>query len=376
MATQTAGDMSQYNQEAKVYKSPYELWKEAEGLPTLRGLHVPNLFEVELTPWDSRGGSGVFINLEGTGGFNDTYVCEIPPGKSLNPIQHIYEETVFVLSGRGATTVWYEESKKQTFEWQPYSYFAIPPNAHYQHHNGSGSEPARYVAMTAAPRVIDTFKNLEFVFHNPFRFTDRFNDDSGYFTMSDKPDQGHGTWNTNFVSDVMAASNMANNSVSQSGRGAGAVGTGFAMVNSTVRSHSSSWSVGAYKKSHRHGPGIHVLLLKGTGYSIMWEQGGEYNYIPWKAGTMFVPPEMWLHQHFNTGADPCLFLAIGWGSEKPKQGGGAYVYTSIKEGGDQIEYEDEDPKFHAEFEAEVKDSGAECRMGGTHPFCTYPPVKS
>ena len=365
-----ATEMSSYNREANVYKSPYELYKEAEGLPTLRGLGVPNLLEVELTPWNSRGGSGVFINLEGTGGFNDTYVCEIPPGKSLNPIKHIYEETLFILKGRGATTVWLEDDKKQTFEWGERSYFAIPPNAWYQHHNGSGTDPARYVAMTAAPRVIDTFKNLEFVFNNPFRFTDRFDGEEGYFKQTEQPDKGHGTWATNFVTDVLGLSNIADKLGGSEGRGAGAVGTGFALVNSTMRSHSSSWPVGTYKKSHRHGPGIHIVMLRGEGYTLMWKDG-PVERVDWRPGSMFVPPEEWFHQHFNTGAEPVLFLAIGWGSEKPKAGGKAYVYTSVKLGGDQIEYEDEDPQIHTDFEAAVARSGAQCQMGGIHPFCTY-----
>ena len=98
--------------------------------------------DFELYPWEARGGSGVFINLDGTGGFNDTYVCEIPPKGSLKPIKHIYEETVFILKGQGATTVWIDENHKQTFEWRQNSYFAIPPNAWYQHHNVSGTESA------------------------------------------------------------------------------------------------------------------------------------------------------------------------------------------------------------------------------------------
>ena len=145
------------------------------------------------------------------------------------------------------------------------------------------------------------------------------------------------------------------------------------MVNSTVRSHASSWPVGTYKKAHRHGPGIHIVLLRGEGYSLMWKEGEPVQKVPWKPGTMFVPPEMWFHQHFNTGAEPCLFLAIGWGSEKPKAGGGAYVYKSVKEGGDQIEYEDEDPDIHKEFEEAVAASGAQCGMGGIHPFCSLNP---
>lgn len=98
------------------YRSPYERWKESEGLPTITGLGV-NVYDVELSPWASRGGSGVFINLDGTGGFNDAYVCEIPPGGNLNPVKHIYEETIYILTGRGATSVWIEADKKQTFEW-------------------------------------------------------------------------------------------------------------------------------------------------------------------------------------------------------------------------------------------------------------------
>ena len=58
--------------EAEEWQSPYELWKQSEGLPTLHGYFVKNLFDTVLTPWKSRGGSGVFINLEGTGGFNDS----------------------------------------------------------------------------------------------------------------------------------------------------------------------------------------------------------------------------------------------------------------------------------------------------------------
>ena len=100
-----------------------------------------------------RGGSGVFINLEGTGGFNDTYLYELAPKESSAPIRHIYEETIYILKGQGATTVWIDEKKKQTIEWHERSYFAIPPNAWHQHHNLSGNEPIRYIAMTAAPRV-------------------------------------------------------------------------------------------------------------------------------------------------------------------------------------------------------------------------------
>ena len=152
-------------------------------------------------------------------------------------------------------------------------------------------------------------------------------------------------------------------------RGKGTKSTVFCLVNGTIKSHSSSWPVGTYKKAHRHGPGIHIVILRGQGYSLMWLEGKPVERIDWGPGSMFVPPEAWFHEHFNTGNEPVLFLAIGWGSDKPKSGGKAYVYKSVKEGGDQIEYEDEDPNLHPEFEAALAKVGAKCQMP-YHPLCT------
>lgn len=355
-------------QEAEAYRSPYERWKDSQGIPTIRGYWVKNLYEVELTPWPARGGAGVFVNLEGTGGFNDMYVFEIPPGKSTEPIKHIYEETAFILKGVGSCTVWNDPARKQTFEWRERSYFSVPPNATHQFHNLSGSEPVRYISMTAAPRVLDTFKDLDFVFNNPWVFKDRFNDQEGYFTES-KTWAGH-QWHTNFVADVIAATPYPDK-VTSEGRGGGTVATIFNMVNSTVRSHSQAWPVGTHSKLHRHGPGIHVVLLRGEGYSLMGLDYDSMERIDWAPGSMFVPPENWWHGHFNTSRDPALFLAIGWGSDKPKSGGRSYVYKPVRDGGDQFEFDEEDSSIHKMWEEELAKNGVECRMGPVHPYCTH-----
>lgn len=359
--------------EAEKYRSPYEVWKSEEGLETVGGFAVPDLLAVELSPWKSRGGSGVFINLEGTGGFNDTYLYELAPGESSEPIRHIYEETVYILKGHGSTDFSIDQKKWQTLEWHERSYFSIPPNAWHRFHNGSGQESMRYVAMTAAPRVIDTFKSREFVFENPFVFSDRYNGESGYFDQTDFPTDSH-AWDTNFVADVMATTPKPG-AITGEGRGAGHSSIAYRMVNSTVRSHSRSWPAGTYARFHRHGPGIHVLLLQGHGYSLIWPEGSERTRIDWGPNSMFVPPEGWWHAHFNTDPDPAYFLAIGWGSDKPKLGGKEYVYKSVKLGGDQYDYEDEDPAIHAEFEAELAKTGTPCQMGAFHPYCTNKAAK-
>ena len=79
----------------------YRNWQVEEGLPVYGGLHVKDLNNVELGPWKRRGGLGAYINLQGTGDCDDAYVCEIPPGESLQPDRHLFEELVFVLEGRG-----------------------------------------------------------------------------------------------------------------------------------------------------------------------------------------------------------------------------------------------------------------------------------
>jgi hypothetical protein len=52
------------------------------------------------------------------------------------------------------------------------------------------------------------------------------------------------------------------------------------------------------------------------------------------------------------------------------QDGEGGTYTSVKQGGGQIEFEDEDPAVHCDFEAAMKKAGAACQMGSYHPHCT------
>ena len=73
----------------------------------------------ELAPWDLKGVPCSFVVLDGTGGVNDAYICEIPPQSKTKPQKHLYEEMVYVTQGYGATSVWQKDGKKHTFEWGP-----------------------------------------------------------------------------------------------------------------------------------------------------------------------------------------------------------------------------------------------------------------
>lgn len=79
---------------------PYEKWAEEEGIPIVRGYYVSNAYEIPLEPWKRTGGLGALIILEGGEGFSSAHVCEIPPGRSLKPQKHLYEEKVYILQGQ------------------------------------------------------------------------------------------------------------------------------------------------------------------------------------------------------------------------------------------------------------------------------------
>ena len=117
-----------------------------------------------------------------------------------------------------------------------------------------------------------------------------------------------------------------------------------------MNSHISQFPVGTYKKCHRHGPGAHVIILSGEGYSLMGPEGEEPNYYPWEVGTMIVPPNMWFHQHFNTGPTPARYLAFKYEGVAVRNAQGVpKAWISARIGGDQIDYADEGEAVRTRF---------------------------
>jgi gentisate 1,2-dioxygenase len=290
---------------------------------------------------------------------NNSYLCEIQAGGELRPQKQLFEEMVLILSGRGATSIWTESTKKQTFEWQEGSLFAIPLNAWHQHFNGQGDRPARYIAVTSAPSVINLFHNIDFVFNAPYEFTDRYAGQENYFSGNGR-DIGPNGRETNFVADV------GRYELKQiEGRGRGAKNITFALAENTMGALISEWPVGTYKKAHRHGPGAHIIILRGSGYSLFWQEGRPKETLDWKPWSLLGPYNMWFHQHFNASQEPARFLAMYWGGIKYPTGQNVEgVATSIKEGGNQIEYEDEDLQVREMFEDALKRNGVKSGMPG------------
>lgn len=357
-------------------KTAYFRWMRDEGLPVIDGHGVEDVRELPLASWPRLGGRGCFIQLYGMEGVTGMYVVEIPSGGALEPEKHLYEEVMCVLGGQGATEVWQEGGPKKMFEWGPYSLFAPPLNTWHRLING-GREPAKILAITNAPLIMDVFHNASFVFGCSHEFSDRFRGEEDFFAVGNKRYE-HGMqhiWETNFIPDIKAA-----RLDEREAKGAGVQITQFEISGNGLIGHISEWPAGRYHKAHYHGPGAVLLGLESSGYVLLWSnelgtqpfqngRGDEVIQINWKEGSVYCPPNGWYHQHFNTGPGKARHLAVRYGSRihtlgfmlpgKRQEDG---VYLTRKEGGTLIDYDEEDPEIRRRYEAALKKSGVASQM--------------
>lgn len=354
------------NADLKFLLDPYGDWAKDEGVPIIEALSL-DLFDVVTKPWARFGTNGAIVHLDGRGDFTSMFVIDLLPGGKSSPQQHMYETVIYVIDGHGSTVVETADGRKHTFEWGPKSLFALPLNAKYQHFNASGKERARLSAVNNLPIVMNLFHNYDFVFNNPFRFDDR---ETGHNYFAGEGEfipvrPGRNMWETNFVPDVSGFELKA-----WEARGAGSSNMKFILADGTMHAHSSEMPVGTYKKGHRHGPDFYVYTVHGLGYSLAWlPEDKDFKRIDWKHGVVFVPTEGLFHQHFNTNPTPARYLAIALGSmrypftasKRNLFAGG--VDTSVEKGGNQIEYENQDPRIHGLYLADLKKNGVKSNMG-------------
>ena len=164
--------------------SPYSEWRQGEGVPVYTGSYVTDLHAVPVEPWARVGQKGAFVCL-GDQEFDDGWLMEIAPGGQTEVQHHMFEATIYVVEGRGATTIWQKGSdQKQTVEWRQGSLFSPPINCYYQHFNLDGQKPARLYAATTCPLMINILRNPEAVFNNDFQFADRFNPSDDFFAKT------------------------------------------------------------------------------------------------------------------------------------------------------------------------------------------------
>jgi quercetin dioxygenase-like cupin family protein len=364
----------------QVNVNPYFEWRKTEGLDVYSGYSLPDIRTAPVKPWKRMGANGAYLDLIGGEGVNDAYICEIPPGARTNPQRYLFEELVYVAKGEGETDIWIPGGARQTVKWKTGSVIGPPLNTWRQHRN-RGTEPARLLVITNAPVLIDLFHNLDFVFNNDYVFRDRYDGDPdafgtgpGHLHHIDSNFDGFGggetkngvdSWVSAYVPDAKSIGLFK-----KTDRGKANSRIELQLADNAMQAHISEFEVGTYKKAHRHGPGSHVIMLNGGGYSLLWKGADKYSEAPnhvrvdFSECTIFVPPDGWFHQHFNTSGDPARYLAATWGGGgrwlMRGLGGGGRTHimgSSARKGGNQIEYQDEDPVVGEMFDAELKKAG-------------------
>ena len=331
----------------------YEQWVASLGLPLHKGYFNNDLRTMDLGWWEERQCRAAFLELAGQEECSETRVIEIPPGKTLPPYRFAVDEVAYVLDGRGLASIQASEGLPwQTFEWQKHSLFLLPRHSLRRLGNVQGDKPARLLFSSCLPLLLQSTLDPDFFLRNHYvpaasQSLEGFYSEAKVVTTAEG---GRAEWHGNFFPDMRAWDKL----VPRIGRGAGGHVVWIQFPNSAVGAHMSVFPSRTYKKGHRHGPGVVIVIPVGEGYSIMWQEGKEKMVVPWREGSVFVPPSRWYHQHFNVGATPARYLAIHTARVVNRR-----VSDPVR---DQIEYPDEDPFIRQTFEKELAKRGLKSLM--------------
>jgi hypothetical protein len=334
-------------------KSPYDRWLESTGVRVHEGYFIPDVRTVELSPWDERECDAAFLKLAGQEGYTEARVSEIRPGATLPPLKFGFDEAVYVIEGRGLTTIWTADGEqRRSFEWQKHSLFLLPRYCYHQFSNTQGNRPARLLHFNYLPLAMAANPDPAFHFDNPFVDPAALGDSQLYSEAKagtgDGPYAGMSYWVGNFFADMRAWDRLD----PFRHRGAGGRAVFIRFPTSPVWAHMSVFPARSYKKAHRHGPGVVIVIPSGEGFSVMWPEGRDKIFIPWQEGSVFVPPDRWFHQHFNVTGEAARYLALH--SPRHFNVTAEFVEDPSR---DQIEYPDEDPGIRQTFEAELAKRG-------------------
>ncbi len=288
--------------------SPYQQWLERarNEIPVHECLVVDDVKSIGLQSWSQMGEgiSGLYLRFADYQ-MSDGRLLEIPVGGKTASRRHLYEEGIYFMGGPGHTILQQEDEQSVRVDWSDGSLFSVPLNVRHQHFNDS-DDAVRLLAITSFPFVLNAANSEAFIDQNSFTFTDRST--GGEEFLSHREQLGKYKVSRNFIDDVLQAETQEWNL-----RGKGFRVQRWSMAgNSMVGLHISDIPPETYIKAHRHSSDAFILVLSGEGYSLTWPEGGyqKRERIDWRAGTLFVPPTYWYHQHLNPGSQPARFLAI------------------------------------------------------------------
>jgi hypothetical protein len=221
--------------------------------------------------------------------------------------------------------------------------------------------------VTTAPITMNLIRNDDFIFNNEAVFPERYAGEDDYFA-GQVDMQTYTGWD--FPTPVACSNFFANVNafeLQESNRGVSTRGMMYELANGVLGAHTTEFPGGTFSKIHRHGPGAHVLWLRGQGYSLMWPEGGAKVREDWGPGAVIVPPSWWWHQHAVVSREPAQHIALKLSAKKNKINRlSTGTMQSTRKGGSQMEYEDFPPELRDEvmciFREECDRRGTPIRM--------------
>jgi hypothetical protein len=217
---------------------------------------------------------------------------------------------------------------------------------------------------------MNLFHNVGFIFENEHTFQERIGEER-YFRGQGEfraVKAGRHQWETNFVPDLTS---FELPEWKERGAGGTSRNVQFALAGSTMHAHISEFGVGTYKKAHRHDAGAHIFCVTGHGSSLLWQEGEspvDTKRVDWKPGSLYAPPDgPTYHQHFNTAGVQSRYFVMSYGGARyfvsnARKSGYEKMDKSVKDGGNQIEYQDEDPRILELYERECARNQVTSRM--------------
>lgn len=363
-------------------KAGYEQFMFEEGIPVFRGIGIRDTRELELKPWARRNARGSFLMLDGLEGSKGMYVLEVPAAQATTPERHLYHEFFIVVEGRGATETWRDgpQGFQHSFEWQPGSMFRIAPNSYYRLINAT-HERALFIAANNAPGMFNMYRDREFIFENDYPFP-QFYGGKSFYEFDDRvvatPYNKRAAVRANFFPDIVHCELPLDNQRAPGYRRITPMWHGF---ENDHTGFVAQYPVGRYSMAHYHESGAVLVCLAGEGYTYNWPR--ELGFTPWRDGKAaevrvlsYIPGGLvaaapgggqWFHQHFGVGKSP-LRLCNFWGGPNAKpevfinSQTGVSALATTREGGQTIDYRDEDPFVREQFHANLAAVGVASDM--------------
>src|SRR5919202_4681392 len=194
-------------------KFTYDYWMESTGVPIHTGFFVDDLRTVELGWGEEPQCIPPFTHLLVWGGGVSSRITEIPAGESTRPLKFALDEVVYVVAGRGLTTIWYDNSgTKKSFEWQQHSMFLLPHGCHHTFSNMQGGRPVRLFHYSYLPLALSAVPDPDFFFNDPRHTPDTLVEQDDFYSeakmvQAAEGDEGLGLrvyWYGNFFPDMRA----------------------------------------------------------------------------------------------------------------------------------------------------------------------------